>query len=136
MPNINEMIPSTSKYVSSSEIGQDGFRGTIQTVAMEDLNGESKVVVYFNEAEKGWVLNKTNAGYLEALYGSETDNWIGKHVALKVSMVEFQGKVVPGIRVDYEAVQNLNTQNKHQTAQDMQAPADPRPEPTSEAVPF
>ena len=55
----------------------------------------NKGVVSFREIERGWVMNRTNVECLKALFGGETQGWIGKRVTLGVEPT----KTGPGIRV-------------------------------------
>ncbi len=70
---------------------------------MEDLgqgsDKESKPVLYFEEAQKGLVLNKTNATTIVKSYGDDTGNWTGKEVQVFPTKTEFKGETVDAIRV-------------------------------------
>ena len=86
-----------------------GFDGqtptlTIDHVQLVDLEGEdgqarSKPVVYFREDSPGWVLCKTTAQALSAMFGAETDRWTGKRVTLHAIEVQVGAERKPGIRV-------------------------------------
>lgn len=69
------------------------------TVKMEKLGEDTKPVLYFEEQEKGLVLNKTNASTIATLYGDDTDEWRGEAITLFSAMVSFQGRNVPAVRV-------------------------------------
>ena len=102
MPNINHMYPS--KYLKADDIGQGNVRTlTVKTVVQETVGegaeAASKWVLYFHETEQGLVLNQTNAHLIALQHGDETDGWIGRSIHLSVAMVEFMGKIVPGIRI-------------------------------------
>lgn len=58
-----------------------------------------KPVVYFDGAEKGWALNKTNAKAIAGMYGNDTKEWVGKAVTLFPTTTEFGGQTVDAIRV-------------------------------------
>ena len=60
---------------------------------------EQKPVLYFSSADRGVVLNKTNATMLAHLLGPDTDHWKGKPVEVYTEAVAFQGKIVDSIRV-------------------------------------
>jgi hypothetical protein len=49
--------------------------------------------------DKGLVLNKTNANNIAAVYGDDTDDWIGGGIQLFPTMVDYQGRSVEAIRV-------------------------------------
>ena len=43
---------------------------------------EVKPVIYFDEHQKGVILNKTNAQGVAKVYGDDEDDWLGKRVVL------------------------------------------------------
>ena len=99
---LDDLFPS--KYLRAADIeGEQVF--TIKNIAMETLKNkdtqkdEQKAILYFNEAEKGIVLNKTNKNTLEQLYGNIIADLIGKRVILHTPDVEGFGKVAPAIRI-------------------------------------
>jgi hypothetical protein len=102
--NINNAFPS--KYLKASELEGDTTY-TVSHIEMETLgdgaDADTKPIVYFNETEKGLVLNKTNANTITGLYGPETDAWVGKPVTLFATEVDFQGKQTLSIRVRMRA---------------------------------
>jgi len=98
--NINEAFPS--KYLKADvDIPEDAdLVLTMTEVKIEEMgDGEQKPVLFFEEIEKGLVLNKTNANAISGHYGSNTEAWTGKKVALFATEVEFAGKMTLGIRV-------------------------------------
>jgi hypothetical protein len=105
MPNVDQMFPS--KYIKAGDCEEADLILTVRTVKMEDVgqgeNAETKPVVYFDEEEKGLVLNKTNATTISELHGRNTDQWTGKRIALYATEVEYGGKVSMGIRVRLKA---------------------------------
>lgn len=52
-----------------------------------------KGVIYFQDFKKGWVINKTNAQLMTALFGRDTDAWAGKRVT-------FHAVYQPGVKQD------------------------------------
>lgn len=97
---MSKAFPST--YLKSSDLDGDVVL-TISSVEMEELgqgrNKEEKPVVYFEEHDKGCVLNKTNAAVLAGAYGDDTDDWIGERITLFEKEVEYAGDLVTGIRM-------------------------------------
>lgn len=69
-------------------------------VAKEGAPEELKWVMYFDEFEKGMVLNSTNGQIIAKALGSEEiDDWAGKQIVLYHDPnVSFAGKLVGGIR--------------------------------------
>lgn len=68
---------------------------------MKNKQGEEEVrpVLFFNEFDKGMVLNKTNAGTIANLYSLTLENWIGERITLQSVMVEAFGESQEAIRV-------------------------------------
>lgn len=72
----------------------------IKNVAPQGQPPENKGVIYFQEEDRGLVLNRTNAEIVGALYGKDPDQWPGrKIVAFTDPNVSFGGKLVGGIRL-------------------------------------
>jgi hypothetical protein len=80
---------------------------TIQAVELrhEFNDGSSKPVITFN-GDKQLVCNKTNWNIVIELYGTNTDAWLGKPLTLMRTMVDFQGKRTPAIRINPIVVPN------------------------------
>jgi hypothetical protein len=73
------------RFVKAADLKGKDMTLTIEKVVIEELEGdkkETKGIVSFVGAKKNWVLNKTNALCLKAMWGRETDGWIGKRVTL------------------------------------------------------
>jgi len=98
MANINAVFPS--KWLKAAELNGRSYRMTITSFVVEDIgDGEHKPVVYFKGAQKGLMLNKTNAFEIAAAYGEETDAWIGREIEVFPSTTMYQGRSTPCIRV-------------------------------------
>ncbi len=95
--NVNDVFPS--KYLKAADLNNREVQVTISGVEMEDLNGEQKAIVYFQNKQKGVVLNKTNATNIAGAYGDDTDGWVGQPVVLFSVWTDFQGKSVQSIRI-------------------------------------
>ncbi len=100
--NVNQL--RQSRYLTRADVGK-GVLLTIRQVIQEDVSMESEPerlrwVMYFNEAEKGVVLNSTNGQIIAQFLGSdETEAWTGQKVVLfDDPTIAFGGKVVGGIR--------------------------------------
>ena len=94
------------EFVSAPEIGNKTPTLTIADVRhaeMESMDAgkgkRSTLAVYFREARKAWVLNKTNPHLLAAMFGADTTGWIGKRVTLYTTEVAFGPDRVLAIRV-------------------------------------
>src|SRR3954463_14390020 len=55
---------------------------TLQQLEREDGTKETKGLISVAETPKQWILNVTNVKCLIAMFGRETDKWIGKKVTL------------------------------------------------------
>lgn len=92
-----------SKYMKAADLEED----TVVTVAKigqinlarEGAAPDMKWAIRFKEFDKPMVLNKTNIKRLEKALGDETDLWVGKQVVLFVDEVDYQGDLVPAIRI-------------------------------------
>lgn len=101
--NVDNLYPSN--YVRSEDLKGRRHTLAIDRVAVEDVGDDlNKPVLYFKGARKGLVLNKTNAMVIAEVYGKNTENWSGQPLELYVARVNFQGRMVDGIRVDVPAL--------------------------------
>jgi hypothetical protein len=107
-----------------------------ENVAPQDSGKDDmKWVMYFEETDKGLVMNSTNLQLAAiALNSQDTDDWIGqKIVAFNDPAVQYAGKITGGVR--------LRPPRKSVTGKPAaKVPAmatDPRPEPPEDAdIPF
>ncbi len=102
---VNSMFPST--HLKSEDIPVSGLPLVIQGISQGDVGGDKKWILHFQNLKSSLVLNKTNANVIAHLHGPDSDAWVGKHIVLIVKQVEFQGNVVPGIRVHVPPQQPL-----------------------------
>lgn len=100
MPNYRSWFPS--KYISAEDLGGEVVPLTIKSITQEEMpngDGEMRPVLYFEGVAKGMVLNKTNAKRIAAMYGEDTDSWIGREILIYPSETDLRGETVPCIRV-------------------------------------
>jgi len=100
--DINKAFPS--KYINAADLAGREFAVTIARVQIETLKStdgteNAKPVLYFTNAKKGLVLNKTNATAIAAIHGGETDLWAGKEVVLYPSQTVAFGRAQEVVRV-------------------------------------
>ena len=99
--NIYDSFPSP--YVKAADLNGKSHAMTIRLCVSEELgqgaDKELKPVLYFQKAQKGLVLNKTNARVIADAYGVETAAWEGRPVEIYPTQVEFRGNMVDGIRL-------------------------------------
>lgn len=89
----------TSKHLKAADLQGRQVNVTIDFVQSEKVGEDMKMVMYFVGKEKGMVLNKTNSMMISERYGDETDDWRDKPLLLISMKVEYQGKMVDGLRV-------------------------------------
>lgn len=95
-----------SKYLKADDLAQP-VQVQIAAVRIENVGREdkpeNKPVMYFSyqgrQAEKGMVLNRTNADTIAVDLGDETDAWIGHTVELFKMRVQGPNGIVDGIRL-------------------------------------
>lgn len=120
--DIGEVYQSNSDYLKAADIGANFWTATIRSVDMKSFDdGSRKLLLMFNELDKGLVLNKTNADTIGALYGVNTDDWIGRQIMMFTAPVDYQGKKVDAIRVRAPAPQNRPQQRSQPPRQPIPA---------------
>lgn len=74
------------RFIKAGEFGGNAVTMTMSAVAIEELpsdkGDQAKGIVSFAETKRKWVLNRTNGECLKAMFGRDTDAWIGKRVTL------------------------------------------------------
>jgi hypothetical protein len=89
-----------SKYLGEADLegGEPRLKiSKVELAELRDKSGSSKLkfVIWFEGADKGLVVNKTNAKKLADAYGKQPDKWVGQIVQLYSEDTSF-GK---GVRV-------------------------------------
>lgn len=84
--------------------GKGDVAVTIASVKAGELTAQGgrkakKPVVYFEGAQKGFALNKTNGKAIAAMYGNDTEQWAGKRIAIYATKTTFGAEEVECIRV-------------------------------------
>ena len=90
-----------NRYLKASDLNGKNVTLTIKSAEREEIgfDKERKIVLGFANTEKLMVLNKTNGIAIAKMHGDETDDWIGKRITLCARNVEYQGTMVPALRV-------------------------------------
>lgn len=102
MTTVADFFPS--KYLEANDLKGKDFILTISRIDADmftDNTGHDvrKPILYFQEAKKGLVLNKTNARAIADMYGETIEEWVGKKVTLGTAWVDAFGKQTEAIRV-------------------------------------
>ena len=92
------------RFLKAAEFQGRDVTLTITSVAKDKLptddGGEkTRGIVSFRETERQLALNRTNAVCIVAMFGRETDCWVGKRVTLYPAKARFGAEVVDAIRV-------------------------------------
>lgn len=95
--NINETF--TSNYIKASDLQGRRVQVRVRDVRNEVVGEQSKIVLYFQGKDKGFICNRTNCLTIAEAWGPETDNWIGGALEMFSMKVPYQGKLVDGLRV-------------------------------------
>jgi hypothetical protein len=108
-----------SKYLRAEDLKADK-KLRIKEVTVEVIgNGadkEQKLTVWFTNDPRGLVLNKTNNRVLRGAFGDDVSGWKDKIVVVFPTMVEFRGKMVPGLRVRIPPPKQATAGNGQATA--------------------
>jgi hypothetical protein len=59
----------------------------------------TKPIIFFEKAVKGFACNKTNGKTIAAMYGTDTDQWVGKAITIYATTTSFGSETVECIRV-------------------------------------
>lgn len=88
----------SGEYLKAAAIGDETPTYTIKGVSLEQLASlkpgaaedktVQKGVIWFNDTPLGWVMNKTNVECLKAVWGNDTNAWLGKRVTLRTEMTK------------------------------------------------
>lgn len=100
------MAFDTEKYTKSpflkGEDLEEGERTLVTIKTAEEVNfpsGDTVPVLSFLELDQKLTLNKTRVKKLVEILGEDTDEWLGKKIALYPVDVQFNGKTQAGIAV-------------------------------------
>lgn len=103
--SFDELVPSNSKYLSKTDVGEDGLVLTIKGFRVETLKSddgdEDKTVMHFVEDVKPMVVNRTNAQLIGVATGARNvGESKGKQIVVyNDPTVGFGGKITGGLRI-------------------------------------
>jgi hypothetical protein len=103
--SFDDLVPSQSKYLSKSDVGEDGLILTVKGFRMETIKGddaeEDKMVMHFVEAVKPMIINRTNSQLIGIATGAKNagDARGKKLVVFNDPTVGFGGKITGGLRI-------------------------------------
>lgn len=100
---VGDVYQTESSNLAAADLNEKAIKLTITRYETVTFDEGLKIVLKFERAQKGLVLNKTNAMRISANLGSDdVDGWIGKDITIYPTTTDFGGKVVPCIRVKEE----------------------------------
>jgi len=120
---ISDEFPST--YIKASDLGGREIRVTMGNVEREKIGTDTKLVLYFKGAQKGLVLNKTNAYTISDAYGEDTDDWRDQPLILFSVKTDYQGKVVDATRCRIPTAKDNREAEQRRAERPRAAVADP-----------
>jgi len=101
MPHVDTYFDQT--YLKAGHLDGQQQTFTIAEVKKEPVQNQEgtqhKPVIRFQERPERFVVNKTNARRIAALYGTDVGQWIGKLLTIYVTQCEAWGKTTECIRV-------------------------------------
>jgi hypothetical protein len=90
-------------YIGAWDLKGKDVTVTIVKVEAKKLRNQkgtaTKPVIFFEHAAKGFACNKTNGKTIAAMYGTDTDRWVGKAITLYATTTTFGSDSVECIRV-------------------------------------
>lgn len=97
--HIDSLFPS--KYLAAADLNGKDLVLTIDSWEIDavGIDEEQRPILHFKNAEKGMVLNRTNADTISAMYGPEVDDWVGKPITIYPTTTRYGKKTVACIRV-------------------------------------
>tara|TARA_R110002012_G_scaffold125779_2_gene277419 strand:+ start:885 stop:1247 length:363 start_codon:yes stop_codon:yes gene_type:complete len=106
MTEAKSVSSSFPGFLEAGDLDGNEITATIKLVREsgeqdKGLDGKpiEKPIVVFEKARKEWVLNKTNARTIRALYGDKYEKWKGKKIILFPTSCRAFGETVACIRV-------------------------------------
>ena len=93
----SEAFPS--QWLKADDLQGRTVNCIISNVKMEKIGDDQKLVLEFQGKSKGMVLNKTNCSVISAVYGDETEDWMGQPIQVYPTECDYQGKRMACLRV-------------------------------------
>jgi len=114
--DVTKFLEGNSQWLKASDLRGHEVKVRISEVTTAEFDNGTKLALKFHGKDKGMILNQTNARKLGKAFGHDSDNWANQEVILYAEDVEFQGRLVEGLR--------------------LRVPTPPPPEELSDEIPF
>src|ERR1044072_3665306 len=98
MPRVSQVYPS--KNLSAADLNEQELTLTISGTEVQNFDEGSKLVIYFEEQEKGLVANLTNSRIIAGFYGDDTDRWVGERITIYPTETQYNGRTVDCLPVE------------------------------------
>lgn len=96
-------VYSSGSHLKAEDLKGRAIKLKISGCEVVDFKeGGKKLALKFEGKDKGMVLNKTNTKIVAKYYGKDYDKWAGKEIEIFPTETEFNGQLVPCIRVRVE----------------------------------
>lgn len=119
--DINDVY--AGKSLKAADLKGQEVGVTIQGYEVVDFDDGKKIVLSFQESDRTFVCNKTNAQTIGDMLGTDLDLWSGQQITIFPTQTDFGGKQVACIRVKLKPVAAA-------TDEVQQLPGTPRRPPT------
>ena len=90
-----------SRFLKAADLEREK-KVRIKSVTEELIGAEQKekkLVVWFTNDERGFVVNKTNNRTIRGAFGDPVGGWVGKVIIIFPTMVDMRGKLTAALRV-------------------------------------
>jgi hypothetical protein len=98
----NMQTELASQWLSKDDVTIQGTDACITRITSEQVGDDrdQKFAMHFQGNLKPLLLNKTNTRIMVALYGADSDGWLGKTIQLyNDPTIGFGGQITGGVRV-------------------------------------
>jgi hypothetical protein len=99
MPSISEVFESGETLKAADILPNVDVPCIIKSVQPKKFDDGSKLIISFVNKIKVLICNKTNARAIADLHGEDYSIWPDKTIFLRQAQTDFQGQIVPCIRV-------------------------------------
>jgi hypothetical protein len=136
----------SSQWLSKDDVTTNGTAATIARITQEEVGSDRdlRFAIHFQGNIKPMILNKTNTRILVALFGHDSDGWLGKTITVyNDPTVGYAGQITGGVRIRMASAPMLPAVPRQPTAEEVAAymrakngGADPHMAGLEDSIPF
>ena len=118
-----------SKYFKAADLTTEKklkIKSATEELIGQGADQKKMLTCWFTNDERGLPLNRVNNRTIRGAFGDPVADWAGKIIVLYPTMVEFRGRMVPGLRVRIPPPKQVAGNGQGQAAA-AKAPAEPTP---------